>query len=65
MNNESSIVLTFNIFRDLIPHSPHPDPYHCDMSFILKNAYIHQDADPEKIKLAEIQFDAMSKTFNT
>ncbi len=35
------------------------------MSFILKSAYMNQDADPEKIKMAEVQFDAMSKTFNT
>lgn len=35
------------------------------MSFILKNAYMHQEVDPERIKLAEVQFDAMAKTFNT
>lgn len=34
------------------------------MSFILRNAYMNQDADPEKIKIAEIQFEAMNITFN-
>lgn len=34
------------------------------MSFILQNAFINQEVDPEKVKLAEVQFDAMSYTFN-
>jgi hypothetical protein len=34
------------------------------MSFLLKNAMMTQEANPEKIKLAEIQFEAMNKTFN-
>lgn len=35
------------------------------MSFMLNSVMNSMDADPEKVKLAEIQFEAMNLTFNT
>lgn len=35
------------------------------MSYLLRNAAMNMEADPERVKMAEIQFDAMNTTFNT
>ncbi|ODV74320.1 Tim12p CYBJADRAFT_167008 [Cyberlindnera jadinii NRRL Y-1542] len=35
------------------------------MSYLLGNMMNQMEADPEKVKFAEVQFDAMNTTFNT